>query len=90
MMATDLNQVLDDTIQLLESQLHNTRIGAGQGLAGDLPSAPGNAPKLQQVFMNLILNARDAMPQRRRLEISTACEEGSILITFRDTGEGSL
>jgi PAS domain S-box-containing protein len=88
MMATDLNQVLDDTIQLLESQLHNTRIEVVRAYAGDLPSAPGNAPKLQQVFMNLILNARDAMPNGGRLEISTACEEGSILITFRDTGEG--
>lgn len=88
MISIDLNQVLDDTIQLLESQLHNTRIEVLREYAGDLPAAPGNAPKLQQVFMNLILNARDAMPNGGELRISTACEDDSIVIAFRDTGEG--
>ncbi|NBO65010.1 MAG: PAS domain S-box protein, partial [Acidobacteria bacterium] len=88
MVAIDLNQVLDDTIQLLESQLHNTRIEVVRRYAQDLPAAPGNAPKLQQVFMNLILNARDAMPNGGQLEISTSSGEEAILITFRDTGEG--
>ncbi|NDD63280.1 MAG: PAS domain S-box protein [Acidobacteria bacterium] len=88
MVAVDLNQVLDDTIQLLESQLHNTRIEVVRDYAGDLPAAPGNAPKLQQVFMNLILNARDAMPNGGELKISTTCADDSIVIVFSDTGEG--
>lgn len=86
--AIDLNQVLDDTIQLLEAQLHNTRIEVRRRYAETLPAAPGNAPKLQQVFMNLILNARDAMPHGGQLEISTSFDAESLLICFRDTGEG--
>jgi two-component system NtrC family sensor kinase len=84
----DLNRVLDDTIQLLESQLRNTQIEVVRSYGAELPLVPGNAPKLQQVFMNLILNARDAMPEGGRLEISTASDEDSVIIKFRDSGMG--
>lgn len=83
-----LNQVLDDTIQLLEAQLRNTEIEVVRNYDPSLPFAPGNAAKLQQVFMNLILNARDAMPRGGRLEIATESNPDSILISFRDTGVG--
>jgi two-component system, NtrC family, sensor kinase len=84
----DLNRVLDDTIQLLESQLRNTQIEVVRSYSAELPLVPGNAPKLQQVFMNLILNARDAMPEGGRLEISTESDEDSVIIKFRDSGMG--
>jgi two-component system, NtrC family, sensor kinase len=84
----DLNRVLDDTIQLLESQLRNTQIEVVRSYGAELPLVPGNAPKLQQVFMNLILNARDAMPEGGRLEISTESDEDSVIIKFRDSGMG--
>lgn len=84
----DLNRVLDDTIQLLEAQLRNTQIEVVRRYAELLPPALGNAPKLQQVFMNLILNARDAMPQGGRLEISTSASLNTASISFRDTGTG--
>ncbi|MDX2040304.1 MAG: ATP-binding protein [Acidobacteriota bacterium] len=83
-----LNQVLDDTIQLLEAQLRNTEIEVVRNYDPILPFTPGNAAKLQQVFMNLILNARDAMPQGGRLEIATESNLDSIFISFRDTGVG--
>lgn len=88
LVPVDLNRVLDDTIQLLEAQLRNTEIEVVRNYCPGLPSAPGNAAKLQQVFMNLILNARDAMPQGGRLEIATESDIDSILIRFRDTGLG--
>ncbi len=86
----NLNRVLDDTIQLLEAQLRNTQIEVVRRYADQLPPAYGNAPKLQQVFMNLILNARDAMPRGGRLEISTEANETMAIISFRDTGVGIL
>lgn len=84
----DLNRVIDDTIQLLEAQLRNTEIEVVRRYAENLPLAPGNAPKLQQVLMNLILNARDAMPRGGRLEITTEANNDSVVIKVRDTGLG--
>jgi hypothetical protein len=84
----DLNRVIDDTIQLLEAQLRNTEIEVVRRYTGDLPLAPVNAPKMQQVLMNLILNARDAMPHGGRLEISTEASDDSVIINLRDTGVG--
>jgi hypothetical protein len=84
----DLNRVIDDTIQLLDAQLRNTQIEVVRRYARDLPPAAGNAPKLQQVFMNLILNARDAMPDGGRLEISTESDDDFVIIKFHDTGVG--
>ncbi len=88
LVPVDLNRVLDDTIQLLEAQLRNTEIEVVRNYSVELPFAPGNAAKLQQVFMNLILNARDAMPQGGRLEIATEADMDVIIIRFRDTGVG--
>jgi two-component system, NtrC family, sensor kinase len=84
----DLKRVIDDTIQLLEAQLRNTEIEVVRSYADELPPAFGDGPKLQQVLMNLILNARDAMPQGGRLEISTEAVEDSVVIEVCDTGLG--
>lgn len=84
----DLNQVLDDTIQLLEPQLRHARVEIVCRYDEELPAAFGNASKLQQVFMNLILNARDAMPNGGRISIHTRLVETSLVIDFRDTGIG--
>ncbi len=84
----DLNRVIDDTIQLLDAQFRNTEIEVTRRYADELPLAPCDAPKLQQVLMNLILNARDAMPHGGALEISTEAEEEAVVIGVRDTGLG--
>lgn len=84
----DLPRVLDDTVQLLDAQLRNTQIEVVRRYAANVPLAQGNAPKLQQVFMNMILNARDAMPQGGRLEISVEADEHAATVSFRDTGTG--
>ncbi|HEX5736212.1 MAG TPA: ATP-binding protein, partial [Blastocatellia bacterium] len=84
----DVNQVLDDTLQLLEPQLRGTSIEIVRHYGQSLPAAYGSASKLQQVFMNLILNARDAMPGGGRLTISTRPVDTSLVVDFRDTGVG--
>jgi PAS domain S-box-containing protein len=83
-----VNKVLDDTIQLLEPQLRNSRVDILRHYGQELIPAHGNASKLQQVFMNLILNARDAMPEGGRLTIQTRMVETSLVIDFRDSGQG--
>src|SRR5262249_25270174 len=65
----DINKVLEDTLQLLEPQLRNTRIQVVRNYAVDLAPGYGDPSKLQQVFMNMVLNARDAMPVGGKLLI---------------------
>jgi PAS domain S-box-containing protein len=84
----DINRVLDDTLQLLEPQLRGAKFKISCTYGEHLQPAYGSASKLQQVFMNLILNARDAMPNGGRLTVHTRAVDTSLVIDFRDTGVG--
>ena len=85
----DVARVLDDTLQLLEPQLRRSQIEIVRNYEEDAPEAYGNAGKLQQVFTNLILNARDAIPDGGRITVSTeTAEDGSLIAAIADTGIG--
>jgi PAS domain S-box-containing protein len=84
----DINRVLEDTLQLLEPQLRGAKFKITCNYGEHLQPAYGSATKLQQVFMNLILNARDAMPNGGRLTVHTRAVDTSLVIDFRDTGVG--
>jgi two-component system NtrC family sensor kinase len=84
----DVNQVLKDVLSLVEHQLEHARIKVRRELGEDLPRVRGNENRLQQVFFNLVLNARDAMPKGGWLTIATHLRGGEVVIEVRDTGEG--
>ena len=85
--GVDVNKVVQDTLALLEHQFKTAKIRVQPELAPDLPLISGNIGKLQQVFLNLFLNARDAMPGGGTLRVSTS--NGSCVnITVSDTGSG--
>ncbi len=85
----DIARVLDDTLQLLEPQLRRNQIEILRSYDRDSPGVYGNSGKLQQVFTNLLLNARDAIPDGGRITISTSSsEDGSLTIEVADTGVG--
>jgi PAS domain S-box-containing protein len=85
----DVARVFDDTLQLLEPQLRRSQIELSRSYDKDAPLVYGNAGKLQQVFTNLILNARDAIPDGGRIIVSTgAAEDGSLIAEISDTGIG--
>ncbi len=85
----DIARVLDDTLQLLEPQLRRNQIEILRSYDRDSPRVYGNSGKLQQVFTNLLLNARDAIPDGGRITISTSSsEDGSLTVEVSDTGVG--
>ena len=90
MEAVDINRAITDGLFFLENQalFHNIRIV--KNLDPSLPCARGNAGQLKQVFMNIIVNAAEAMHGSGTLTISTALdrERNAIAIAFTDTGEG--
>jgi two-component system, NtrC family, sensor kinase len=83
----DVNKIIGDTLTLLEHQLKSARIKISEDLATQLPAINGNAGRLQQVFLNLFLNARDAMPNGGTLSIATANGNG-VSVAVSDTGTG--
>ena len=85
----EVHRVLDDTLQLLEPQLRGSRIEIVRRYEPELPKAFGNAGKLQQVFTNLLLNARDAIPEGGRVTLATASSDDDVIvIEVADTGIG--
>jgi len=83
----DVNRVIADTLSLLEHQFRTTKITVEDELAEDLPPIQGNPGRLQQVFLNLFLNAKDAMPSGGTLKIATHNGNG-VNVTVTDTGSG--
>src|SRR5579871_2039737 len=84
----NVNRVIQETLSLLDHQLQKSGIQVTAQLDADLPAVHGNGGKLQQVFLNLFLNARDAMPGGGTLEVRTWSEDSSAKIEVADTGGG--
>lgn len=84
---TNLNQVIRDTLSLLEHQFKTAQIELDLNLTEELPAIHGNPGKLQQVFLNLLLNAKDAMPGGGRLRVATIVN-GHVEAVIADSGSG--
>jgi PAS domain S-box-containing protein len=84
----DVNKVIQETLTLLEHQFKTSRIRVETQLHEHLPPIHGNPGKLQQVFLNLFVNAKDAMAGSGGT-LSVATSNGSgVLVSIRDTGPG--
>jgi two-component system NtrC family sensor kinase len=83
----NINKIIGDTMALLEHQFKITKIRVEDELADHLPLISGNPGRLQQVFLNLFLNARDAMPQGGTLRVATSNGDG-VSVVVADTGTG--
>ena len=83
-----MNKLVLDVLSLLEHQLEGARIKVRRELAESLPDIRGNENRLQQVFFNLILNAKDAMPHGGWLTVATRADDDAVVIEVADTGHG--
>jgi two-component system, NtrC family, sensor kinase len=84
----DLNKVIRETLTLIEHQLEKTGVQVKLSLQSGMPGVKANSGKLQQVFLNLFLNARDAMESGGTLAIRTWNEDGFARIEVADSGQG--
>ncbi len=83
----DVNKVIADTLALLEHQFKVARVEVENSPSLKLPAIQGNAGRLQQVFLNLFLNAKDAMPGGGKLRVTTMNGE-SVSVRVSDSGSG--
>jgi PAS domain S-box-containing protein len=84
----DVNKVLADVLALVEHQLDGSKIRVRRELAPHVPPVRGNENRIQQVFFNLILNARDAMPSGGWLTLRTHADDDTVVVEVSDTGHG--
>lgn len=88
--AVDLRRVVRDCVALSSPALQHRKIRVRLDLAADVPPIGADAGYLQQVFLNLINNSMDAMPQGGELKLRVTFPEGGqfVLTDFEDTGHG--
>ncbi len=91
---TDVNHVIRESFQFLEYELNLNNIVVSKTLSKNLPLIMGNENQLQQVFLNMIMNAHKAMPHKGNLTVTTRrvkdderCKD-LVEVVFSDTGCG--
>jgi signal transduction histidine kinase len=90
--SIDLNEAAREVVALSMSELQRQHVAVRTELASDLPPVRGDRVQLQQVILNLLLNASDAMStvadRPRELVIATSSDGAEIRVSVRDTGIG--
>ncbi len=86
----DMNAIVRDTVMLLEHQMRSANVEVLTELDDALPAVSGNRGKLQQVLVNLVLNARDALQEKERglVRITTARTSKGVELRVEDNGVG--
>ena len=89
--AVQLNQILEDTLALRDYDLRLSNIRVHYDLAADLPMTAADPHQLQQVFLNLVNNAVDAILEHSGegdLWVSTRAKDERLIVEFKDSGPG--
>ncbi len=86
--SVDLQKEVNATLELVQAYLRNRNVQVVQRIPADLPLVPADRQLLRQLFLNLITNAADAMPDGGTLTIAIAARDESVTIEFADTGVG--
>ncbi|MBI5084239.1 MAG: PAS domain S-box protein [Acidobacteria bacterium] len=91
--SLDINRVIRETVSLLEHQFEKNAVSVELDLDDSAPAVRGNSGKLQQVFLNLFLNARDAMSELppgapRRLTLKSRTDSTGVRVEVGDCGPG--
>jgi len=89
MRPINLNAVVEKVLALTSKYLQHHHVTLQRDMSSDLPTVLGNADELKQVFLNIVLNGVDAMPEGGTLCVtSRADEDGRLAVIISDTGHG--
>jgi len=85
---TSINHNLRHVAELVDFQLRKGQVEVLFDLDDDEPYVMADHFQMEQLFLNLVLNALQAMPQGGKLHLTTRCREGNVMAEIRDTGVG--
>ena len=85
---TRINDVIENTIQLIEPQIKHARLSLFKDLQPDLPVARTSPAQLQQVFLNILMNAIEAVGHGGLIRVTSRSYNGTVRISIQDTGPG--
>jgi len=88
MVYTNLTQLINETLSIMENQFHLNNIKVSKKLQEDIPDIMLDLNQIQQVFINILLNSIEAMPEGGRIMVSSESDKDSLYINFHDTGRG--
>jgi C4-dicarboxylate-specific signal transduction histidine kinase len=85
-----MNDIIERSLSLVQEQLRLRLIDVEVERCSEAPVVLANAIQLEQVFINLLTNARDALAESKRKVIRIECslEDDAVVVVFRDTGPG--
>jgi PAS domain S-box-containing protein len=86
--SLDLNRVVTEVMQLFEPQVRRSGVRVQATLAETLSPVSGNKGKLQQVILNLLINAHDAVGEEGNITVRSLEREGRVVIEVTDDGSG--
>jgi signal transduction histidine kinase len=84
----NVNRTLKQVLQMSRERFVENNVIVASRFAGDLPEIQASPDQLKQVFLNIIMNAIDAMPDGGKIEIATKSIDKIVEISFRDNGIG--
>jgi signal transduction histidine kinase len=86
--AVAINEIVARTVKLIGNEINLNNVSTDLDLAENLPRVQGNVHNLQQVFLNLFLNAIQAMPDGGTLSVKSFVNDGKVRIDVTDAGVG--
>jgi two-component system NtrC family sensor kinase len=88
----DLNRIVKSTLSLVQHKMKLSNVQVETRYLDDLPAAPCDGSQIQQVVLNLLLNAAEATQTKadRRVTVETATADGNVILTVADNGDGIL
>jgi two-component system NtrC family sensor kinase len=84
----DVNELLQGIVIFIDKQMRETNIDIETRFGEEVPKVMGSTNQLKQVFLNIIRNAKEAMPQGGILSLETLREDTRVLVHIKDTGVG--
>jgi signal transduction histidine kinase len=82
----DIGSLLEDTLSFVEKQFSKDKIYIKKEFQSNLPRIKVYPDELQQVFLNLLMNSKDSLPQGGEIEVSIRAQKEKLEIEFKDTG----